>query len=162
MKKITILLSKSSIDKAIKEVEQYKKTIDAKIRELCLRLAEMGAVRTSLGYARAVYAGKKDISVTVEPIECGYTIKANGESILFVEFGSGITYGYGHPKAKEFGYGPGTYPPTNPNNPKWNNPKGWFIPGGEHTYGNGPSATMYITAKELRAEILRVAREVFA
>ena len=159
--KIKISLSEKSVGEAIKELRQYKKSLDMKMQELCRKLAEMGAVKVSLGYARAPYTGTKDISVSVEPIDKGYAIKASGESLLFVEFGAGVTHGYGHPQAAEFGYGPGTYPPINPNNPKWDNPKGWYIPGGEHTYGNAPSATMYQTAKELEEEVLRTAMEVF-
>lgn len=161
-KSINIKLSSRSIQAAVDELNAYKESIDKKLDLLCRRLAEMGAVKVSLGYARAIYSGDKDISVTVEQIPDGYAIVASGESVLFVEFGAGARYGDGHPLAGEYGMGPGTYPNGKGH---WNDPRGWYIPkehGGGHTYGNPPSAVMYETAKELRAAVLDVAREVFA
>lgn len=158
-KTITVRLSSSSIRKAIKELSLYKERIDRKLNELCLRLAEMGATNVSLGYARAIYqSGAKDITVTVEKTDGGYSIVASGESVLFVEFGAGARYGYGHPEAGKFGMGPGTYPGSG----HWNDPEGWRTPSGVHTYGNPPNPVMYETAKDLREMIQQVAREVFA
>ena len=160
-KTITMSLSTKSINAAIKELKAYRKSIDGKVDTLCRKLAEMGAVKVSLGYARAIYNGDKDISVSVEKTDKGYSIIASGESVLFVEFGAGVTYGSGHPQAAEFGMGPGTYPNGKGH---WDDPKGWWIPeehGGGHTYGNPPNPVMYETARDLKDEILRVAREVF-
>lgn len=158
MKKITIELNPTSINKAIKDIRKLNAEWDRKIDEVTRRLAEIGATKASLGFSRAVYTGDNDVSISVEPIENGYSIIASGEAVLFIEFGSGVTYGYGHPAPKN--YGPGTYP----GNGHWDDPKGWWLPkdkGGLHTYGNPPSATMYQTGKELQQEILRIAREVF-
>lgn len=161
-RKIQAKLSASSIGAAILQLQEYKANMQRKTDELCRRLAEMGAVRISLGYARAVYTGEKDISVSVEPRRNGYAIVANGESVMFVEFGAGITYGYGHPMDGELGMGPGTYPDGKGH---WDDPKGWWLPkdaGGGHTFGNPPSMVMYRTARELEDAVLQVAREVFA
>lgn len=161
-KTIQMQLSEESIAAALRSVKDYQKSLVRKIDELCLRLAELGATKVSLGYARAVYNGRKEISVSVERIPDGYAIVANGESVLFVEFGAGATYGYGHPQASEFGMGPGTYPDGKGH---WDDPNGWWIPreaGGGHTYGNPPNPVMYETAKELRGKVLQIAREVFA
>lgn len=161
-KKISIQLNTRSIDAAIKTLQEYQQSLDRKRDELCRRLAQMGAVSVSLGYSRAVYSGEKDITVSVEPIENGYAILAEGESVLFVEFGAGVTYGYGHPQAGELGMGPGTYPEGKGH---WDSPNGWWLPkesGGGHTYGNPPSLTMYQTARDLQDAVLRVAKEVFA
>lgn len=155
-------LNTESLAKVIKELEDYKVRLKQKVEMLCLRLAEIGAVRVSLGYARAIYSGKKDISVVVEAIPNGYAIVANGEALLFCEFGTGVTYGYGHPEATQYGMGPGTYPDSKGH---WDNPKGWWLPkekGGGHTYGNPPNAVMYRTARELEQELVQIAREVFS
>ena len=159
MKKIAIELNAHSINKAIKEIKKLDAEWDRKINEVLRRLAEIGATKASIGFSRAVYTGDNDVSVSVEPIENGYSIIASGEAVLFIEFGSGVTYGYGHPEPME--YGPGTYPGKG----HWDDPNGWYLPkskGGEHTYGNPPSAAMYRTGKKLQQEILRIAREVFA
>lgn len=160
---ITIdIFNPASIDAAVKEIRDYADWVKRKTAELARRLADMGAVNVSLGYSRAVYTGDNDISVTVEQQgENSYAIIANGEAVLFVEFGAGVTYGYGHPQSSVEGtpMGPGTYPSEKGH---WNDPKGWWIPGGEHTYGNPPSMTMYLTAKELRNQLEDIAREVFS
>lgn len=145
-------------------LREWADDFKSKLDILCKKLAEMGATKVSLGYARAIYSGdtkNKDIKVDVVRVSGGYQIVANGKSVLFVEFGTGITYGYGHPEAGKFGMGPGTYPDGKGH---WNDPKGWWLPesvGGGHTYGNPPNPVMYRTAKELREAILEVAKEVF-
>lgn len=154
----------SSIDRAIRGVKDYQRWLEEKSKELCERLAAIGATRASLDYAGAFYQGEKDVQVSVEPIEGGYKVLADGESVLFIEFGSGVTYGYGHPEAGTHQLGPGTYPPTNPEKPHWNDPKGWYLPkdkGGGHTYGNPPAAGMYNARKEIEQQIRNVVREVF-
>lgn len=161
-KVISFSLAEKSINDAIKQLVAYKQWIEQKTLELCRKLAEMGATQVSIGYSRAIYTGKKDISVTVEANGKGYSILANGESLLFCEFGTGVTYGYGHPQAGEFGMGPGTYPSDKGH---WDDPKGWYIPqsaGGGHTYGNPPNPVMYQTARDLEKAIKLVAQEVFS
>lgn len=159
--KIKISLDTKSINASIKQLDDYMKNLDSKIDELAKRLADMGAVDVSLGFSKAKYDGKKDFDVSVEGDNGKYRIIVSGESVLFVEFGSGVTYGYGHPEADKHGMGPGTYPDGKGH---WNDPNGWWIPkskGGGHTYGNPPNMPMYLTAKELRKEVERVAKEVF-
>lgn len=152
----------SSIDKAIKQLEGYADSLDRKAKELCERLANMGAMYAEWNFSGVLYAGDIDYKITVEQGEGNtYMIKANGETVLFMEFGAGIKHGYGHPQAAQFGMGPGTYPEGKGH---WDDPKGWWF-GGKgnwtHTYGNAPGMPMYNAAKDLRAEILQVAQEVF-
>lgn len=168
MPKIRVRLDSKSIDAAIKELNAYKDSLPRKLDELCKRLAAIGATNISLGYARAAYTGKKDVDVSVEKTEKGYAIVAAGETVLFLEFGAGVTYGYGHPEPEvnvgggTVQMGPGTYPDAEGH---WDDPKGWWLPsaaGGGHTYGNPPSAAMYRTARDLERVVLDVAREVFS
>jgi hypothetical protein len=86
-------------------------------------------------------------------------IYAEGESVAFVEFGSGIKYGYGHPQAGEFGVGPGTYPDGKGH---WDDPKGWWYGHGQHSYGNPPAMAMYRAVEQMTEDITRIAREVFS
>lgn len=160
-----ITVKVTGIDDVISELSNY--AVRQKATELCSRLASMGAVKVSLDYARAVYTGENDISVSVEEIGDGrFSITASGAVVLIVEFGAGITYGDGHPLAGQYGYGPGTYPGQT----HALDPAGWWLPKAkrgtaadeyQHTYGNPPSMTMYNTAKDLKDEIQRVAMEVF-
>lgn len=159
--KITTDLSQKSLTKAIKDLKRYKKWIETNCKELAYRLAVLGATNVTFGFARAIYTGPKDVQVYVEETPGGYTIVADGESVAFIEFGAGVTYGDGHPQNAQFGTGPGTFPGGKGH---WNDPNGWWLPqnkGGEHTYGNPPNAVMYQTAEDLRNEIYRIAKEVF-
>lgn len=160
-KKLTVRLNSKSLDDAIKYVRAYQRSLPKRINAMCKHLADLGATKISLDYTRAVNAavGMKPITVTVQKRDKGYAIVASGESVMFVEFGAGARYGYGHPQAAELGMGPGTYPSDKGH---WNDPKGWWLPeeaGGGHTYGNPPSMAMYQTAKDLKAEVLRIAKE---
>lgn len=156
----TVDLSTSGINKLIGVLGGYKIWLNKKADELAKRLAEMGAVGASLRFARAIYTGDNDTEITVERTgKASYTVKASGEAVLFIEFGSGFTYGYGHPDPQEFG--PGTYPGEG----HWDDPNGWYLPkekGGEHTFGNPPAAAMYNTVKDLEQELSRVVQEVFS
>lgn len=161
MKKITVPLSVSGITQLQGAVKKYRLWQEQKAAELLDRLALLGASTASVRFARAIYTGLKDVTVTVEPITNGYAIKAEGESVLFLEFGSGIRYGSGHPENAEYGMGPGTYPNGKGH---WDDPKGWYIPkdkGGGHTYGNPPSAAMYEARKAIEQELVRIVKEVF-
>lgn len=161
--KIRMSLSPSSIDAAIKQLGDYQKDLERKAQEICERLADMGAMYAEWNFSGVLYAGDIDYSIKVDRLdENTYVIKANGESVLFMEFGAGVKHGYGHPQADEFGMGPGTYPNGKGH---WNDPKGWWF--GEkghwtHTYGNAPGMPMYNAAKDLRKEIWNVAQEVFS
>ena len=159
--KIPVSLSSSSVSDAIDALENYQNGNTEKCHILCQRLAEMGAVNASLCFSRSIYTGRNDFDITVEEFGNGYKILASGTSVLFVEFGAGITYGNGHPLEGELGMGAGTYPYGKGH---WNDPKGWYLPkskGGMHTFGNPPNMPMYNTAQDLKREIARIAREVF-
>ena len=152
---------------ATNQIEEYLLDLEDKANRICERLASIGALRASIGFSRAIYNGRNDVSISVEPITNGYAIHARGNAVLFIEFGSGATYGYGHPDPQ--GYGPGTYPGKG----HWDDPRGWWFPrssvsaqGGtadayEHTYGNPPAAAMYEAQQECIRSIEQVAREVF-
>lgn len=160
-KKIVVPLSESGIQKIQDELTVYRKWQEEKARELAERLAALGATVASIRFSRAVYTGKKDVEVTVEELPNGYKVKADGESVLLIEFGSGVTYGYGHPEAGEFGMGPGTYPDGKGH---WDDPKGWYLPksaGGGHTFGNPPAMPMYEARKAIEQELPRIVKEVF-
>lgn len=163
-RKITIGIDGSGINEALKVIAEEKKWLKSKCDELSKRLAEMGATKAEVNFAAAYYDG--DIGkITVKADQRGkntYTVMASGREVLFIEFGTGLI-GYGHPEAG--GYGPGTYPPTDPAHPRWNQKGGWFYndEGGEahHTHGNPPNMPMYNSVKELEQELSRVVQEVF-
>lgn len=161
--KITIGIDGKGAAKAVKDVERYEKWIQSKSKELARRLAQHGATYASLQFSRAIYTGENDYKVTVKPNgDNAYVVMADGESVLFVEFGAGYRYGNGHPEPLT--YGAGTYPEGKGH---WKDPKGWWLPrektGGAavHTYGNPPNAPMYNARKQVIEDLEQIAREVF-
>ncbi|MBQ3989517.1 MAG: hypothetical protein II630_01635 [Bacteroidales bacterium] len=156
------VFNSASVDVAIKQLQDYQKRLEEKTEEVVKRLAEIGATRAQADFSNAQYDGNKDFQITVEKSDNGYVVRASGESVLFVEFGTGVTYGYGHPKADEFGMGPGTYPNGKGH---WDDPNGWYLPksaGGGHTMGNAPALPMYNAEQEIKANIERIVKEVFS
>lgn len=152
-------LSDRNIANAVKELREYAAWVERKESELRSRLASLGATVASIQFARAIYNGTNDVSVRVDDTGSVAVIYAEGESVAFIEFGSGITYGSGHPQAGELGMGPGTYPEGKGH---WDNPNGWWYAHGQHTYGNPPAMAMYQAVQAMTAELTRIAREVFA
>lgn len=146
----------ASVSRAKRRLDEYYADLIEKANTVCERLASMGAVRAGLDFSRAIYNGTNDVEVTVEPIDNGYAIHARGNAVLFIEFGSGASYGYGHPEPE--GYGPGTYPGKG----HWDDPNGWWYGNHEHSYGNPPAQAMYNAKRDIQAEVQRIADEVFA
>ena len=159
-KKIVINgLSDKSITSAVQELRLYVAWVEQKEKELRSRLASLGATVASIQFARAIYNGTNDVSVRVDDTGSVAVIYAEGESVAFIEFGAGITYGSGHPQAGELGMGPGTYPEGKGH---WDNPNGWWYAHGQHSYGNPPAMAMYNAVQAMTEEVTRIAREVFA
>ena len=152
----------SGVDEFIRGIDEYQRWLKAKCEELAKRLADLGAESAKITFETAEYIGDNDVTVTVENRGDGrYAVIANGEAALVIEFGSGITYGYGHPEANEHGMGPGTYPDAKGH---WNDPKGWYLPkakGGQHTYGNPPDMAMYGGVRAIEQDLAQIVREVF-
>ena len=157
-KRIRIGLTEQSLSRGIREVERYKAWVMRKEKLLRTELAALGATVASIQFSRAIYNGSNDVSVRVDDTGSVAVIYAEGESVAFIEFGSGIKYGYGHPQAGEHGMGPGTYPGKG----NWDNEKGWWYGHGQHSYGNPPAMAMYEAVQKMAEDLTRIAREVFS
>lgn len=160
---ITVDLSPKGIDRLIKKVDEYERWVKRKTDQFTQALADLGYNSATISFATATYDGPRDAVVTVEHRgDNVYAVKANGESVAFIEFGSGITMGGGYPG--DTIYGPGTYP-IPPGKGHWDDPNGWYLPkekGGGKSYGNPPNAPMYNAVKNLEQEFARIAQEVFS
>lgn len=160
--KITINpFDKKSIDKAIKQLEQYKKDFLAKEEIFVKKLAEIGVSVASTGFALADYDGVNDVSVRLEWQGNKATVIAEGETVGFIEFGTGVKYPewdnsgmeYTPPKHGTYGKGHGA------------RPKGWYFKPGEgavqHTYGNPPAEAMRTARDVMIEKVTQIAREVW-
>ena len=150
-----------SIAEALEKVKQYKRDFATKERLFIKRLAEIGVSVASTGFEVADYDGVKDVTVSMTQRGTRAVVKAYGETVGFIEFGTGIRYpewdnsgmDYTPPKHGTYGKGQGK------------RPKGWFFKPGEgalqHTYGNQPAEAMR-TARDVMVErVIQIAREVW-
>ena len=123
------------------------------------RADHMGMLATVINaLAIADCLEQRDVSVRVDSTGSVAVIYAEGKAVAFIEFGSGIKYGYGHTYADELGMGPGTYPEGKGH---WDNPDGWYYAHGKKSYGNPPAMAMAKAIERMTEELTTIAREVF-
>lgn len=151
-----------SIDKALKQLRDYKKDFLAKEELFIKRLAEIGVSIASTGFATADYDGTNDVQVTMTQSGTKAVVTALGETVGFIEFGTGVKFPewdnsgmeYTPPKHGTYGKGQGA------------NPHGWYFKENDgakarHTYGNHPAEAMR-TARDVMIErVMQIAREVW-
>lgn len=170
---IKVSLNEQSIDRAIKELDNYKKWLVDKTKEFLKALADEGVQIASAKFAKAVYDGTNDVSCSVEERgENKIAVVAVGSATLFIEFGTGVKYPDNHPEAAEHGMILGGYGYR-----LGRLEKGWRYTGdpgsnGEvitegkhagqvHTYGNPANMCMYQTVRELQEKFEEIARRVY-
>ena len=170
MKTIRVKLSPEGVADAIKELNDYKKEVEAKARLLVGRLTDMGAdlARVKIINMGAVYSGEllSGVSGYYSPsLNVGF-VKVTNDHAAFVEFGTGVVgQASPHPNAEylaraAWGYATG---------PKIFTTKdgrvGWIYPtddgGYRFTEGMVSRPFMYETALELQRQFPLIAKEVF-
>lgn len=173
-KTIRIGLTPSGIRKTISEYESWRKGLLEKTKEFLRALAEEGVEVANVNFQSAVYDGTNDVTVQFEERnDTKIAVVATGNAVLFIEFGSGITYPDDHPEAPnlgmvrgEYGYGQGgniwgwTYrgePGTNGMVIR----QGWQS-GKVHTFGNPANMAMYRSKEELENRFAEIARRIFS
>ena len=155
-------ISEANIKAAAQEMRKYAEWVKRKEIELITRLAELGKSVAEIKFASAVYDGTNDVSVRVDNTGSVAVIYAQGTAVAFIEFGSGIKHGYGHPQADEFGFGPGTWSEGDEGKGHWDNPNGWYYGHNQHTQGNPPAMAMYNAVQAMTEQLTQIAREVFS
>lgn len=173
MPTVRLTLDPHSIDAAIRELKAYADRLPKIADAIANGLAQMGyAVAVGI-MANHIFDGNTINSLTVERQGEGkYILYAESEALLFLEFGTGVR-GYGHPKAGDFGMGPGTYPGQT----HALDPKGWWFPTTDprlivsedfhgntwgHSTGMPPAMPFYQAGQRIKQDILKVAKEAFA
>ena len=73
------------------------------------RLTQEGYEVASAGFASAEYDGTNDVTVSVEDRGKIKAVVAVGGTVLFIEFGTGVTYPDNHPEARDLGMERGEY-----------------------------------------------------
>lgn len=164
--RIKVRLSPAGIKQAQKELKAYKSSFDKRLREFVNRLAEEGLQVAKLRFSTAAYDGDNDVVVRVEQDGTKAKIIASGKAVLFIEFGTGVSYR----EHDSWLYAHGTY-----GDKKGANPNGWVYAGepgtgGQlvtdrkgnpkegvyHTKGNPPAEAMWdaTTAMDTRIQLI--------
>ena len=171
--KIKCSLAPSSIDAAIKQLEDYRDELETKAAEIAERLANAGFQVAFHVLAQHIYSGETISNLQVQEISpTKYRIVAGSVALLFLEFGAGMS-AVGHPLEGQFGMGAGTYPGQK----HAFDEGGWWFPTDDpnlaisvnketgvmygHSKGNPPYMPMYNAAQDMRSQIEKIAREVF-
>ena len=158
-----------------KHLERLR-SLDNKFKEFLERLAQIGIDTATVKFQSAQYDGTNDVVVEQSPLwlsDNTLCISASGEKILFIEFGTGVHYVEQHPQPIDGLAARGTYGAGKGSNDSW----AYIGEGGTNgelvatkkdgrtvyqTHGNPPANAMYEAAKNIRDNVMQIAREVFS
>lgn len=171
-KVIRCSLDSHSIDKAMREIEQYKQDVVRKTNLLRQLIAERIAEQARGGFASAIVDDLLPLSgaprganvdVTIDERDNVSVVIASGEDAVWCEFGAGVFHNGAvgsspHPKGAELGMTIGGYGKGLGAKNVWG-----FYQDGELklTHGAPASMPMYNALMSVCADIVDIAREVF-
>lgn len=131
-------------------------------KQLLEELANIGLKEAQVRFTNAMYDGVNDSEVTLDAIENGYRIVAEGKAVAFIEFGAGVYYNptdpYPNPRPDGI-VGIGEYGKGYGKRQAWgfkNESDELVI-----THGNPAAMPMWYASEEMRNSILTIARRVF-
>lgn len=167
-----ISLNGDGIDELLTAVEEYPRWLEERSKELLNRLTQEGYQVAFVKFWNAQYDGVNDTAVSVE--NRGENIRAVvavGSAVLFIEFGTGVTYADNHPEASKNGMMRGGYGQGRGNQHTW----GYYGDPGTNgtvrketkkgslvtTHGNPANMPMYDAVKQLKERLPELVKEVF-
>lgn len=159
---IRCTLGTQDIERAIKELKQFKQEFLKKEKRLLEGLAEIGLKEASVRFTTAMYDGTNDVSVKLDETNNGYVIVADGNAVAFIEFGAGVYHNtsepYPNPRPQGI-VGIGEYGKGKGKNKAW----GYKDENDELviTRGNPAAMPMWYASEEIKNSILKIAKEVF-
>ena len=159
---IKCTLAEQDIDRAIKELNAYKKEFLEKEKRLLEGLANIGIKEASVRFTTAMYDGVNDVSVRLDTTKNGYAIVAEGQAVAFIEFGAGVYHNTSepYPNPRPTGIvGIGEYGKGKGKRKAW----GYLNENNEVviTRGNPAAMPMWYASEEIRESVLKVVKEVF-
>lgn len=117
--KIKVRLSDAGLRDAERQIQEYKTTLNKKAQEFAKALADKGLDVAKIRFANAEYAGSNDVSCHVEQNGAACSIIAEGKSVAFIEFGTGVMHSaYGGELPNGVGEH-GTYGKENGKHKRW-------------------------------------------
>ncbi len=178
---IRIGLGEKEIDRAIRELEQFKKDFRNKVDTYRKRIAEEIAVQASLGFGSCVMddvigtvvdgkmtrggtTRRPEVNVSFSHDNAISVVVADGEDAVWCEFGAGVYHNGSagmspHPKGKELGFTIGSYGAGKGKQQVW----GYYDGNGDVVITRGTPASMplYNAAQYVLRKSVEIAREVF-
>lgn len=169
---IKFSLGDKDIDRAISEVNKFKRDFRKKVDTYRKRIAEEIAVQASLNFGNSIVDDvikgnsphKADVQVSVSDRGSVTVIVAEGEDAVWCEFGSGVYHNGSvgsspNPYGSELGFTIGSYGKGYGKKQAW----GYYDEDGELVITRGTPATMpmYNAAQEVLRKSVEIAREVF-
>ena len=155
--------SRESVDNAITQIKTYRDTIEPKVKEILSQLTALGGQIVEYQY----YSPNAEYDTEVSCIVNGNSsmIIAEGENVMFLEFGTGIyTDDYTEEGEVESQGLPVIFPGS------WSNTEGMgqFRPDHQYWYhkhvmyqGTLPTRGFYFASKEIKAQAVDIAKKVF-
>ena len=155
-------LSTAGIDRAIREYTEWRQWLHDKTVEFLKALADEGLQIASARFKSAVYDGNNDVNCHMEDRgENTVAVVAIGETVLFIEFGSGVRYPDSHPEAGEPNTLHGSWSLGPEGKGHWDDPKGWYYAHNKKSWGNPANMCMYQTKRELENRFLQIAQRIY-
>ena len=164
-------LDVKDIDRAIREVNEFKREFRNKVDTYRKRIAEELAAQASLNFGNAVVDDvingsprKPDVTVSVSERGGVSVIVADGEDAVWCEFGAGVYHNGSvgsspNPYGNDLGFTIGSYDKGYGKKQAW----GYYDENGELVITRGTPATMplYNAAQEVMRKAIEIAREVW-
>lgn len=158
------LFNAAELAAAERQLRELAEKVQRLETELPQRLARLGLSIADARFAEAAYDGTKDVSCRIEEDGNRVILIAEGQTVGFIEFGTGVSHP-GHPKDP---YGHGTYGKGYGKRPFWayrgepgaNGVPSTSRPGMVWTTGNDPARAMLSASEEMQERILDIVREV--
>lgn len=154
----------TNIDKAISDLEGYKKTFSENVTQFVKEVTEVGTDKAQQSFRIAQYDGVNDVTVYKQVYKKAGVITARGEALLFIEFGTGLEAQNPRDIPMDlytYAYMPGSWSIGPEGKGHWDNPNGWYYSHGNRSFGNPANKCMYNAAKEMERMAPKIAREVF-
>ena len=170
--KIKVRLSDAGLRDAERQIQAYKATLNQKVQELAKALADKGLDVAKVRFANAQYAGSNDVSCHVEQNGATCSIIAEGKSVAFIEFGTGVMHSaYGGELPDGVGEH-GTYGKENGKHKRWyyygesgnaGTPVKQVDRKGQlnYTSGNDAAMAMWGAVEEMASQVEATWREVW-
>lgn len=170
--KIKVRLSDAGLRDAERQIQAYKATLNQKAQELAKALADKGLDVAKVRFANAQYAGSNDVSCHVEQNGATCSIIAEGKSVAFIEFGTGVMHSaYGGELPDGVGEH-GTYGKENGKHKRWyyygesgnaGTPVKQVDRKGQlnYTSGNDAAMAMWGAVEEMASQVEATWREVW-